>query len=222
MCGRFALDDDGESLQAEFRLPDTPYIVARYNIAPTQPVAAVGLSKSGQRGLTHFHWGLIPSWSKDTKMAGRMINARAETVAEKPAFRAAFKRRRCVIPMTGFYEWQKQPDGKKQPVYIQPNDGRKFFGMAGLWENWQSDDGSEIKSCTILTTEPNELMADVHNRMPVILDPADFDTWMDSQASLPAVHSLMTQYPAEKMTYYPVSTYVNSVRNEGPQCIAKI
>ncbi|MEM8861218.1 MAG: SOS response-associated peptidase [Chloroflexota bacterium] len=221
MCGRFALDDDGENLQAEFGLAEVPMMAQRYNIAPTQPVAAVGLNKAGQRGLTHFHWGLVPSWSKDTKMAGRMINARSETAHEKPSFRAPFKRRRCIIPASGFFEWKKE-GSKKQPVYIHPNDGRKFFGMAGLWENWMSPDGSELRSCTILTTEPNELMADVHNRMPVILDPADYDTWMDSQTPLPVVSSLLAQYPAEKMTYYPVSTFVNSVRNEGPQCIVGV
>jgi len=223
MCGRFVLDDDGENLQAEFGLAETPMMAPRYNIAPTQPVAAIGLNKAGQRGLTHFHWGLVPSWAKDTKMAGRMINARSETAHEKPSFRAPFKRRRCIIPASGFFEWKRE-GSKKQPVYIHPHPdtGKKFFGIAGLWENWQSADGSELKSCTILTTEPNELMADVHNRMPVILDPADYDTWMDTETPLPVISALLTQYPDEKMAIYSVSTYVNSVRNEGPQCIVGV
>lgn len=223
MCGRFVLDDDGEGLEAEFGLEETPYVVPRYNIAPTQPVAAIGISKAGHRGLTHFHWGLIPSWAKDGSMSARMINARAETVGEKPSYRNAFKRRRCIIPVSGFYEWKKSADGKKQPVYIHPKHaGKKFFGLAGLWENWESDDGSEVRSCTILTTTPNDLMAKVHDRMPVILNPADYDSWMDSDTPLPAVYKLLKQYPPGDMTYYPVSTYVNSARNEGPQCLVRL
>ncbi|MFK7803169.1 MAG: SOS response-associated peptidase [Anaerolineae bacterium] len=223
MCGRFVLDDDGEGLQEEFGLQETPYIVARYNIAPTQPVAAIGISKAGHRGLTHFHWGFIPSWAKDGSMASRMINARAETVGEKPSYRNAFKRRRCIIPVSGFYEWKKDREGKKQPVYIHPkHQGKRFFGFAGLWENWESDDGSEVRSCTILTTSANDLMAKVHDRMPVILNPADYDTWMHSDTPMQEVYKLLKQYPPGDMTYHPVSTYVNSARNEGPQCIVRV
>ncbi len=218
MCGRFALEDDGSAVAQQFDLVEVPELAPRYNIAPTQPVAAVGLKPSGERGLTHFHWGLIPSWSKDTKMASRMINARSETAAEKPAFRAAYKRRRCLIPMSGFYEWQKLEGGQKQPLYIHPQD-EALFAAAGLWERWESADGSEILSCTILTTAANELMEPIHDRMPVFVQADDYDLWLDSDAPLPAVQSLLKPYPSARMAAYPVSTYVNSPRNEGEACI---
>lgn len=219
MCGRFALDDDGTAVQAHFELTEKPQLAPRYNIAPTQPVAAVGQRADGERGLTHFTWGLIPSWAKDPKIGSKMINARAETAAEKPSFRAAYKRRRCLVPMTGFYEWQKQADGRKQPQYIHPAGEGKLFAVAGLWERWQSDDGSEILSCTLLTTNPNELLAPIHNRMPVILDPADYDVWLDVEAPLTAVASLLKPYDPDRMAYYPVSTTVNSPRHDDPICI---
>lgn len=192
-------------------------LVARYNIAPTQPVAAVVQGKHG-RALTHFHWGFVPSWAKDMSMAGRMINARAETAAEKPSFRNAFRRRRCLVPMTGFYEWQTQ-GGRKQPHYIQVVD-TPVFAVAGLWEMWESAEGDTLQSCTLLTTEPNELMANIHNRMPVIVAPRDYALWLDVGAPLPAVESLLRPYPAERMVHRPVSTYVSNARNEGPLCVA--
>ncbi|MFN2190460.1 MAG: SOS response-associated peptidase, partial [Candidatus Promineifilaceae bacterium] len=172
MCGRFTLVAPGEAIAELFDLTDIPSLVPRYNIAPTQPVAAVRLSQStGDRELTYFHWGLIPRWAKDTKIGSRMINARSETAAEKPSFRSAFKYRRCLVPADGFYEWQKV-NGGKQPVRIQMKNGDPF-AIAGLWENWISSDGSEIDSCTLLTTEPNDLLRAVHNRMPVLLHPDD-------------------------------------------------
>lgn len=221
MCGRFALLTPGEEIAAMFDLDSAPAgIVARYNIAPTQPVATVRLQPgTGRRELTYCHWGLIPSWAKDHSLAARMINARAETAAEKPAFRAAYKYRRCLIPASGFYEWQPQ-NGAKQPLYIHPAGGQ-LLALAGLWEHWQSPDGSEIDSCTILTTGPNAFMHPIHNRMPVIVDPADFELWLRTDGQrLDQLQHLLRPAPDELLTAHPVSTYVNSPRNEGPQCIA--
>jgi putative SOS response-associated peptidase YedK len=219
MCGRFTLVAPGEAIAELFQLAEIPSLVPRYNIAPTQPVAAVRLSpSSGARELTYFHWGLIPRWAKDPKIGSRMINARSETAAEKPSFRSAFKYRRCLVPADGFYEWQKI-NGRKQPVRIQMKGGR-LFAIAGLWEHWLSSDGSEIESCTLLTTEPNDLLDPVHNRMPVLLDPADFDLWLDAKSYQRAdVQQLMRPFSGEEMTFYPVSTHVNNPRNEDPHCI---
>lgn len=221
MCGRFALIAPGEAIAEQFGVADVPALVPRYNIAPTQPVMAVRLASSSQKWeLALLHWGLIPSWAKDMKLAARMINARSETVTEKPAFRAAFKRRRCLIPADGFYEWQKL--GKtKQPIYIHASDGR-LFAFAGLWETWHAADGSMIDSCTILTTTPNELMAPIHNRMPVILEPEDYDLWLNPDPRPEDALHLLRPYPAEKMAAYPVSTHVNSPRNDNPDCIASL
>ncbi|MGH2538651.1 MAG: SOS response-associated peptidase [Candidatus Promineifilaceae bacterium] len=219
MCGRFTLIAPGEAIADLFQLPAAPELAPRYNIAPTQPVAAVRVSpQTGERELTHLVWGLIPSWADDPSIGSRMINARSETAAEKPSFRAAFKYRRCLLPADGFYEWQKQ-NGAKQPMRVQMKDGRPF-AMAGLWERWQSPDGSEIESCTILTTEPNDLLEEVHNRMPVILHPADFALWLDPGAQHPGeVQDLLRPYPAAEMRFYPVSTQVNSPHNDTPEVI---
>ena len=219
MCGRFALATDNETVAQQFELsmPEGMTLAPRYNIAPTQPVAAVRLNRSGQRKLTHFHWGLIPSWSKDPKIGSRMINARSETVADKPSFRAAFKRRRCIIPATGFYEWQKL-NGGKQPTYIHPTEA-DLFALAGLWEVWHSADGSEIESCTILTTMPNELMEPIHNRMPVILEREDYDMWLEPGDSPQQGLHLLRPFPPQKMAAYPVSTLVNSPRNDSHECV---
>ncbi len=225
MCGRFALISPTEQLAETFQLNTAelsamPPSVPRYNIAPTQPVTAVRLNQSGERELTFFHWGLIPSWSKDMKFGSRLINARSETVAEKPSFRTAFKRRRCIIPADGFFEWQKTDSGK-QPMYIHAAD-KTPFAFAGLWEFWTSPDGDAIQSCTILTTEPNELMAQIHNRMPVILEPEDFQDWLEPGPNPTDAFHLFRSYPAHKMAAYPVSTIVNNPRNETPACIDRL
>ncbi len=222
MCGRFHLLATAEQVAALYGVAVTQ-LMPRYNIAPTQPIAAVRHSRTGGRELTYFHWGLIPSWSKDTKFASRMINARSETAHEKPSFRAAYKRRRCLIPVTGFYEWQKVASGK-QPMCITAADAQNgsLLSFAGLWEHWQSADGSEIESATILTGAPNELMTPIHNRMPIFIEPDDFDLWLDASAPLPAVQSLLRCYPAEKLRAYPVSTHVNTPRNDDPTCIAPL
>ena len=226
MCGRFAQLADPESLAEQFGVVVPPALaqtefMPRYNVAPTQAVTAVRLNPhTQQRELAFFQWGLIPSWSKDPKIGARMINARGETVAEKPSFRSAFKRRRCLIPADGFYEWQKI-DGGKQPMYIHAQDQRPL-ALAGLWENWHSPDGGEIETCTIITITPNELMAPIHNRMPVIIAPEDYATWLDP-ADRPEIGlHLLRPFPAEKMTAYPVSKFVNSPRNDAPQCVARL
>ncbi len=220
MCGRFTLVVSPEQLQTAFPWigESANQVQPRYNIAPTQPVAVI--PNREPRKLDHFVWGLIPSWAKDPKMGSRMINARAEGVAEKPSFRAAFRRRRCLIPATGFYEWQKNPGQKsKTPMYIQLKSGSPF-AFAGLWEDWRSPDGSQVLSCTIITTEPNSFMAPIHNRMPVILPPDAYDTWLAiGEVERGALQSLLKPYPAEEMTAFPVSTLVNSPANDLPQCI---
>lgn len=224
MCGRFTLHASPSLLAELFDLPEEPYLAPRYNVAPTQPVAIVRTSgPDAAREWALVHWGLIPSWSKDPSIGARMINARAETVEEKPSFRAAFRRRRCLVPADGFYEWRSM--GKaKQPYYITMEDGTPF-AFAGLWETWTGPDGSALDSCTILTTEPNKLMATLHNRMPVIVEPEDYSLWLGQGGDVPKEQvgplvSLLRPYPAELMVARPVSKYVNNPGNEGAECIA--
>jgi putative SOS response-associated peptidase YedK len=190
----------------------------RYNIAPSQPVAVV--PNDGLLKLDYYVWGLIPSWAKDPSIGSRMINARGETLAEKPSFRAAFRRRRCLILADGFYEWQQTPGGKtKTPMYIRLKSGEPF-AFAGLWESWNSPDGSQVLSCAIITTEPNPLMAKIHNRMPVILPQAAHMPWLHSgEADTKALSALLKPYPAEEMVAYPVSKLVNSPANDVPAVI---
>jgi putative SOS response-associated peptidase YedK len=221
MCGRFALFAPGQELAAQFDVAIDHDLLPRYNIAPTQPVAAVRFDgTSGARELTYFQWGLIPSWAKNPKIGSRLINARSETVADKPSFRAAFKRRRCLIPATGFYEWQKTSTGK-QPIFIH-GAKEQLLGLAGLWEIWHSSDGSVVESCTILTTEPNELLAPIHNRMPVIVAPQDYSMWLDPGEHPEDGLHLLRPYQAEAMEAYPVSTTVNNPRNDSRSCIEPI
>ena len=218
MCGRFTLTISPEQLQDQFGLsePPSPDLAPRYNIAPTQAVAVV--TNSTDRKLEIFQWGLIPSWAKDPKIGNKLINARAETLAEKPSFRTALKRRRCLVVADGFYEWKK--DGaRKTPMYIQMEDGRPF-GFAGLWEVWQPPDGSLLKTCTIITTEPNELTATIHNRMPAILPPEAYDAWLKpGELAAEEVLPLLRPYDARRMKATPVSTRVNSPSVDSPECI---
>ncbi|MCL7454392.1 MAG: SOS response-associated peptidase [Anaerolineae bacterium] len=219
MCGRFTLTTPDQDLAVQFNLPEIPDLKPRYNIAPTQPVAVVRLPAEGSsRELALVHWGLIPFWADDPKIGARMINARAETAADKPAFRAAFRRRRCLVPADGFYEWQKQ-NGPKQPYYIHMADGTPF-AFAGLWERWQGPDDTVIDSCTLLTTEPNDLIRSLHNRMPVILQPQHYDLWLDpSLEDASVLKPLLRPYASGVMDAYPVSRWVNKPENEGPACI---
>ncbi|NJL38695.1 MAG: SOS response-associated peptidase [Leptolyngbyaceae cyanobacterium SM1_4_3] len=225
MCGRFTLTQTSEAIANHFRLSEVPDLPPRYNIAPTQPVAAIVLNQE-QRQLRHFYWGLIPSWAKDPKIGARMVNARSETVSEKPAFRTAFKRRRCLIVTDGFYEWKKV--GKqKQPFYFCRSDypaggttsHRHPFAFAGLWEHWQSSEGDTIDSCTILTTEASDLMESIHNRMPVILDEPDYDCWLSPTSKPDLLQALLRPHSAQGMERYPVSSQVNRSANDSPDCI---
>lgn len=221
MCGRFSFTQPDKIVAEIFQLASVPPLSPRYNIAPTQSVPTVLVSDDKNRHLKMLRWGLIPSWAKDIKMGAKLINARAETVSEKPAFRSAFKRRRCLILADGFYEWQEQ-GGKKQPFYFALQDG-KPFAFAGLWEGWEKSEDEAIESCTILTTEANELMRPIHDRMPVILDPKDYDKWLDPEVQKPeSLQSLLQPYQSEEMNFYPVSTKVNNAKTDSPDCIKQM
>jgi putative SOS response-associated peptidase YedK len=222
MCGRFTLTIDPMHLQQAFPwavIPDD--LPPRYNVAPSQPVAVI--PNTGENKLTMFKWGLIPSWSKDPSIGDRMINARSETLAEKPSFRNAYRRRRCLILSDGFYEWQQNPTLRtKQPVFIRFEDKRPF-AFAGLWEIWNSPDGSEIRSCTIITTQPNALLQPIHNRMPVILPPETYQEWLAREERLPEkLNHLLTPFPPEEMVAYPVSKMVNSPQVDSPELIRPV
>lgn len=219
MCGRFTLTVDPAQLKDEFGdfiFPQT--FVPRFNIAPSQPVLAI--PNDAKNKADFFLWGLIPSWSKDPSISNKLINARGETVSEKPSFRGSYKYKRCIIPTDGFYEW-KSEEGKKNktPYYIHMKD-RRAFALAGLWDEWQSPGGDVIRTCTIITTAPNELMASIHNRMPVILASSEFQRWLDpTPKKAEELHSLLKPYPSNSMSAYAVSTLVNSPGNERPECI---
>ncbi len=224
MCGRFTLWADLQQLSRAFpwvQMPDDPAAVTpRYNIAPTQPVAVV--ANTGENRLDYFVWGLIPSWAKDPSIGNRMINARGETLAEKPSFRTAYRRRRCLILADGFYEWQQGPGRTKIPHYIHLKSGEPF-AFAGLWETWNSPLGDTVLSCTIITTEANERLASLHHRMPVILPESAYERWLDPSERQPAeLDDLIAPYPAEEMDAYPVSTVVNSPANDVPECVAPL
>lgn len=222
MCGRYSQQQSAEIIAQTFQVDHVPPLKPRYNIAPTQSVATI-LKTAKNRQFKMLHWGLIPSWAKDTKISSKLINARAETVAEKPSFRSAFRQRRCLILADGFYEWQQQEDKQKQPFYFRRSD-QSPFAFAGLWERWNAQEtGETIESCTIITTEPNELMKSVHNRMPVILEPKDYDLWLDPEMKeSELLQSLLNPYPAEEMTAFAVSKTVNKPSNDTAECINSI
>jgi putative SOS response-associated peptidase YedK len=217
MCGRYTLVTPVERLAEEFGFDASSMdLPPNYNVAPSQGVAAV-LQKGGERRLELLRWGLIPSWADDPQIGSRMINARAETAPEKPSFRRAFRERRCLIPADGFYEW-KRTNGAKQPYYIRMKEGRPF-AFAGLWEGWRDDGGPEIRSCTILTTRPNALAGEIHDRMPVILPAGSYDAWLDPEAEKEELVALLAAYPEDEMEAYPVSRLVNSPSNNDPRCV---
>jgi len=221
MCGRFSQSLAGDAIAQAFQLAEVPDWQPRHNIAPTQTIPAIMATEKSDRHFKPLRWGLIPSWSKDPAIGVKMINARSETVAEKPSFRSAFKRHRCLILADGFYEWRKQ-SGKKQPFYFQLQDGSPF-AFAGLWERWQALEGDVLETCTILTTEANQLVAQVHDRMPVILPTDRYDQWLDPtpQPSEP-LQALLRPYDADRMSAYPVSVSVNSPWNDVPECVTPI
>ncbi|MDD5460336.1 MAG: SOS response-associated peptidase [Methylococcales bacterium] len=221
MCGRFALYSDAFTLSKRFGVHMPPELRPHYNMAPSQNILIMR-QEEGKRSFALARWGLIPHWAKDMKIGYSMINARAETVADKPAFRAAFRYRRCLIPANGFYEWQVIPGSKnKQPWFVTLKD-RESMAFAGLWERWRSPEGEELESCTIIVTEANGLMRPIHDRMPVILAPADWDAWLgleDKDAEY--LQNLLKPYPTEKLKAWPVSTKVNNPRDDSVECIEK-
>ncbi len=216
MCGRFILLSPPEALKALFGYPETPNFPPRYNIAPTQPIAVVAF----QQGAPHFflmRWGFIPGFVKDEKRFPLIINIRSETVREKPSFRAAFQRRRCLIPADGFYEWRRS-DRSKRPYLIRPQDGRPF-AFAGLHETWSSLDGSEIDTAAILTTDANGTLAAIHDRAPVIIPQADHARWLDPATSPDEAETMLRPPPDEALSLTRVGTAVNKAGNEGPELL---
>jgi len=219
MCGRFTLTVDPAELQEKFGSYTFPKKFSpRFNIAPTQPVMAI--PNDDKFRADFFVWGLIPMWAKDPSIGSRMINARGETLAEKPSFRGSLKYKRCLILADGFYEWKSIESKKtKTPYFIHMKD-RQPFAFAGLWDSWNSPDGSLIRSCTIITTEPNELTSLVHDRMPVILHTRDYAKWLDPSPQTPdQLLPLLKPYPADVMDAYPVSTLVNKPQNDLPELV---
>lgn len=227
MCGRFTQASPKKKIVEGFQIrefsenSDDVLWAPRYNIAPTQPVLAITMSQdTSGRQLRRFKWGLVPSWAKDASIGNKLINARSETAATKPSFREAFKRRRCLIVADGFYEWQKLGSAK-QPHYIYMADAEPF-AMAGLWERWYDPDGQSLATCTILTTEANDMMRPIHHRMPVILDHGDYDEWLDTKPSSDGVQHLMKPCPSEVMDSRAVSKLVNNPRNDSVECLETV
>ncbi|MDG4553505.1 MAG: SOS response-associated peptidase [Candidatus Competibacter sp.] len=220
MCGRFIQCTSGERLAERFQLSTAPRLTPRYNVAPSQPVGAIRVIPAGQREFAALRWGLIPAWSPEPRTSYSTINARAETVADKPTYRQAFRRRRCLIPADGFYEWRRVGT-RKQPYCIAPADGQAL-AFAGLWERWERD-GQILESCTILVTTTNALIAPIHDRMPVILDPQDEARWLDPTLTDPAdLKPLLIPCPPERLRIWPVGTAVNATRHNGPELMAAV
>lgn len=216
MCGRYELHTHPAAIALAFGLDWPPELRPRFNIAPMQDVPIVRLNAAGERELVQMRWGLVPRWAKDPSIGARMINARAETAAAKPAYRTAFRRHRCLLPADGFYEWQLRGDSRKQPVRIGMSDGG-VFGLAGLYERWLPAEGQPLDTVTILTTAANALLKTIHERMPVIIAPDAYARWLDPAEPDPA--ALLAPYRAEPMTWWPVSARVNSVKNDDAACI---
>ncbi|WP_149425244.1 SOS response-associated peptidase [Oryzomicrobium terrae] len=217
MCGRYALHADRQTLVSAFELSECPEVTPRYNIAPMQPSLVVRQRPTGERVAHFLRWGLVPSWAKDTSIAPKLINARSETLAEKPSFRSAYKRRRCIVPASGFYEW-KTEGKEKQPYYVHPAS-TELIGFAGLWERWTLPDADPLDTFTIVTTEANTAMTDIHERMPVILAPEDYGLWLSGETEQDLVHQLLVPCPADWIAKYPVGKDVGNVRNQGPDLL---
>jgi putative SOS response-associated peptidase YedK len=218
MCGRFTLGTERARIAEMFRLQRLGQFDPRYNIAPSQPVLAVRQdAATNELEAIFLKWGLIPSWAKEPAIGNSLANARADTIATKPAFRSAFKKRRCLVLADGFYEWRAGPGGKN-PYYFQMKD-QGPFAFAGLWERWEKGE-EPIETCTLITTDANAVVGQVHNRMPVILSPGSFDTWLDpNEQRAEVLQALLVPLPDDSLTTYPVSKLVNNPRNQGPQCI---
>jgi putative SOS response-associated peptidase YedK len=224
MCGRFVASSPPSVLASYFEVDDVAAEAEgpNYNVAPTDPVPAVAVASSGQRRLGLYRWGLVPSWATSAAGAARMINARAETVLTKPAFRNAFARRRCLLPADGFYEWARPADGPKQPWFVHRADGAPL-AMAGLWEVWRDEHGDLRRTCSVITTGANAAMAPIHDRMPVLIDPADWPAWLDrGNDDVGALATLLVPPDVRLLEMHRVSSLVNSVRNNGPELVEPV
>jgi putative SOS response-associated peptidase YedK len=219
MCGRYELHTHPAAIALAFGLPFPPDIHPRYNIAPMQDIPVIRNSSDGVRELAQMRWGLVPRWAKDPAIGARMINARGETIADKPAFRTPFERHRCLIPADGFYEWQALPGGRKQPMHVTMTD-RAPFAFAGLAERWLSSTGEVVDSCTIITVAANALLRPLHERMPAIIAPSDYERWLDHSGEPP--RDLIAGGASAAMTFHPVSTRVNAARNDDASLIEPI
>ncbi|HEX9635590.1 MAG TPA: SOS response-associated peptidase [Candidatus Limnocylindria bacterium] len=228
MCGRFAQPRSAEELARIFHArPAVDIPGGRFNVAPTDEVAAV-VEQRGERVVDAFRWGLVPFFAADRREAARLINARAETAETSPAYRTSFRHRRCIVPADAFYEWRRERDTttgrvrRSHPFAIRRADGQPL-ALAGLWAVWRNPDTAErVYTCTILTGAPNELVAPIHDRMPVVLEPADWDAWLDAETSVLELRPMLRPLPAEELHMHPVSPSVNNVRNEGPELLVPI
>ena len=224
MCGRYTLTSAPEAIRALFRYAEQPNFPPRYNVAPTQPIPIVRLV-NGQRQFALVRWGLLPSWVKDPRAFTLSINARGESVCEKPAFRAAMKRRRCLIPADGFYEW-KSVGGRKQPFFVRAKSPTKSGGplaFAGLWETWMGPNGEELETGTIVTTKANRTLAPIHDRMPVIVPPEAFDLWLDcANVDARTAEALIVPAQEDLLEAFPVSTDVNRTANDNPKLVERL
>lgn len=220
MCGRYLHLSSGEGLANWFGFEGGPRLSPRYNIAPSQEVPIVRTTEAGdRRECVLVRWGLVPSWAKEANFNATTINARAESLAEKPTFRASFRRRRCLVPADGFYEWKATGQKHKLPHVIRPIDGQPW-AFAGLWDRWQGVAGTILESMTIVTTAANELLRPLHERMPVILTPEHYAVWLDSRRQKPEeLLPLLGTFPAGLLTLTPVTSYVSNARHEGPRCL---
>jgi putative SOS response-associated peptidase YedK len=230
MCGRFALSKSDRIDWAQFGVRRGPALPPHWNLGPGRPIAVVRHAADGAKGaegaegagVALLRWGLIPSWAKDVSIGNRLANARAETAPDKPSFRAAFKQRRCLIPADGFYEWQVVAGAsRKQPWFVQRRDGG-VFALAGLWERWQQKGQEPLETCTVLTTEPNALMAPIHSRMPVIIDPSAYAAWLAAETPAEAARTLMAPWDPRAWTAYRVSTRVNAASLDDAACVAPL
>jgi putative SOS response-associated peptidase YedK len=222
VCGRFTLSASPEAVASAFSLEETPQLRPRFNVAPGQQVATVEVAPEGGRRLVPRRWGLVPRWARDARIGSRLINARCETVAEKPAYRDAFRKRRCLVPADGFYEWASAGSGPRQPYWIARPD-RGCIGIAGLYERWRGPDDVCLDSCTLLTTEASGSLRAIHGRMPVILPPEAFGAWLDPEAQAPeALLSLLHATPSTPLEAIAVSRRVNRPEHDDPDCIAPL
>lgn len=219
MCGRFVISMPPETMRELFVFFEQPNFPPRYNIAPTQPVPIIR-QEAGKRHFVLVRWGLIPSWAKEEPQSV-LINARAETIAEKPSFRGAFRHHRALIPADGYYEWQTTKPGIKQPYFIRRQDC-KPFAMAAIWDNWMPSNGSEMESTALITTQANESLISIHHRMPVILDPAQWDLWLDPTTPVKELQALLIPAPEALLEAVPISTRVNKVANDGASLLERV